>query len=106
MRWASELPETVSRYPVSCQEVEEALHAEGVCSGVYGQVASRLAGRVAILERAREEKWLADPGDGPLPLTQFDAALERFRAHAATPTAIQAEVTDGQLTAGYEIVVS
>lgn len=90
-RWASELADTASRYPVSDQEVAEILHAEGVCSGVFGQVASRLAGRVAVLERAREEKWLAEGGDDP-DLTHIDAALERFRAHVVTPATIHAEV--------------
>lgn len=94
-RWKTELAGLVSGRAVSRQKIDEAVRVEGICSGRYGRVAHKLAGRVAAHARAREEGALSDDGatwEPALELGTLDAALERLRAEVVTPMAIRAEV--------------
>jgi hypothetical protein len=96
-RWASELGTTLSAHPTAPEDVDEVLYVEGVCSGVYGKLSSRLAGRAAVLSRARAEGWLAADADNALPLEEMAQAVEELRARAVTPETIQAEVVTRHL---------
>src|SRR5262245_59852146 len=48
-RWESELETTLCAHPADPEDVGEVLYVEGVCSGVYRELSSRLAGRAAVL---------------------------------------------------------
>jgi hypothetical protein len=88
-RRASELAEIVSRYPVTAEEVTGSLHAEAICSGYFGRLAHKLAGRVAAYQRAREEGWLQDEAEG---LEGLEVGFQRLCARALTLAALRAEV--------------
>lgn len=94
-RWADELPDLVSRHPVSQEEIAETLHVEGLCSGQFGRVAHKLAAGLAACERARDEGWLVEDAgatEDPMSPARLDAAIEQLRTHTVTPAAIRAEV--------------
>src|SRR3989304_2034802 len=52
---AAELPAIVAAHPVSPDEIAQAIHAEGACSGHFARFAQKLAGRAAVHERGREQ---------------------------------------------------
>jgi hypothetical protein len=99
-RWASELEDIVSHYPVTREEIDRTLHAEAICSGRFGRVAHKLAGRVAAYEQAREEGWAPDQrvADDPASsLPGLEAAFQWFRDRALTPAAVTAEIASHHL---------
>jgi len=87
-RWASELPETVARFPVTDSELETALWAEAVCTGLLEDAARRLAHEAALAAAAGE----ALGGDGDLPVARIAAAAARISSAALTPDAIRREI--------------
>jgi len=70
---AAELPAIVAAHPVSPDEIAQAIHAEGVCSGHFARFAQKLAGRAAVHERGREQGAPVAPDQEP-DLPEADAA--------------------------------
>jgi hypothetical protein len=58
-RWAAELPDITSHYPVTDAEVEPLMECEAICSGHLGQLSKKLAARAAahdwLIEHAGAE---------------------------------------------------
>jgi hypothetical protein len=53
-KWADNLSEIVSKYPVSDDEIRSSIRSEAVCSGYLARFARDLAGRAATYERLKE----------------------------------------------------
>jgi hypothetical protein len=54
-RWAKDLDEIKATHPVDVEAIEAVIGAEAICSGVAGDLATRLAARAAVYVRAIEQ---------------------------------------------------
>ena len=61
-RFDRELDDTIDQHPPSTRHLLEAAHAEGVCSGVFDDLARTLAHRLALAASADQDLLSADGG--------------------------------------------
>jgi hypothetical protein len=54
-KWADQLPEIISGFPVTDQEIDLNLKAEAICSGQLFSVCQKLAARLSIYEKPKAE---------------------------------------------------
>ncbi|MGA1840084.1 MAG: hypothetical protein ACMUIU_05600 [bacterium] len=55
-KWAEQLPEIISGFPVTDQEISLNLKAEAICSGRLFSVCQKMAGRLSIYEKYEKQK--------------------------------------------------
>jgi hypothetical protein len=58
-KWAEQLPEIISGFPVTEQEIALNLKAEAICSGRLFTVCQKLAGRLSVYEKYEKQKKVA-----------------------------------------------
>ena len=97
-KWSAELPEIVSEYAVTEEEVEENVWADGVCAGHFERFVQKLAARVAVHEKLQEETPHPQPlspqaGRGESLLPSLDASFQLFTKQVLTSKAIRDQIT-------------
>jgi hypothetical protein len=92
-RWADDLDETVTRFPVAVEEVATAAWAEAVCSGLLDEAAYRLAGDAALAVEVGKSM----AGERQEALHRIAEAAGRARLQAASEEAIEREIEANRL---------
>jgi hypothetical protein len=79
--WRADLPAILARQPVSADDVNDALPAEGICSGAFEQFAVVLAGRAAVFERVVKRSEVS-AGTTPKPVPRAAVLPALLAEHA------------------------
>ena len=97
-QWAAELDAIVTAYPVDADEIDAAIDAEAICGGYIRDLAVKLAGRAAALERARAERWIDAVSEGEDAwLDAIDRGFKVFRERILTPAALEDRIAAHRL---------
>jgi hypothetical protein len=98
-RLQAELPAIVSEYPVDQEDIEAVVESEAVCAGYIADLAGKLAGRTAALERVRAEGWSAAPvaPGREAWLDAIDHGFDVFRSRILVPAALQERIAAHRL---------
>lgn len=99
-RWQGELPAVVADHPVNQDEIDVVIEAEAVCAGYIADIARKLAGRAAALDRVRTDGWtgqVAEPEGEDAWLDAVDQGFELFRGRIVVPAALENRIAAHRL---------
>jgi hypothetical protein len=88
-RWEDELERIEAEFPVGDEEVEAALRAEAVCTGLLRRAAERLAEDAAL---ADADDALEDESDRAKSIAALAQAADAVRARVPSPSEVEREV--------------
>jgi hypothetical protein len=87
-KYLDQIVEILIEFPIKDDDVQNLIFVDGVCSGFFGKITKRLAGRAAVSDALQSEEEKSDHLD----FEKMETFFESFRSQVITPETVEQEI--------------